>query len=1697
MRKFIMLLSLIISNLFAHGFAVHVSQYDKIIEYYDTIGYSGEYYQLLQAWPQYFKYGSILPDMQYINELKPALLDIYQQVFNQTLNHLTYEINMTDVPDVRGPNGSCSWGIDTHHPKYALQFAQYLLDQAVLPDPPGVDPGADEAGGYEDDPARAQKLALACGYYNHLVMDIGAHNYVVPMLTTKSGLHELSIFKSKDPTNALEQIPGIQSHMVTEAMHDYSMGKSANDAVADLVYKETYDGNQVWVTCGSGSMEPVIWPINYGGDNTDDWAYEGGNPALDFFYEVLKDWYNNNPYNLPDDYKISGGYLIPENGFWQECHMFRFSNRFYPEMMGYGSLPEVMANWISNHIDFSWVFSEILGFANSVILADLIHQACVNYSYDENIEAVKESVSSGAIHTLLGMLHDDPSYVYDYISTTEGAELINPLELNRFTTNQLYTDPNYFDDISHVIDFEAAYFDQIGPGGLLYSKWAPDYHHSYLSGVLSSLNVHTDQYDSRTDIAVYDSYFLVDGSRYYYREEQNQVGINHNFTAVAEVYALKEMQTPLNITAKVYLDKSFYNDVDNSLDILIKTSTTSMIQNPENYNSINRHKIEIDFSNEDIPTDIDINTFAGFYLELSVESNTPFFTMDWGEYEKMEIVQNNERYNYGYSTYQNVPYAFYLGNEPMLPELYVNPSNLTLNYEEQNFTFDVIKNNPANIFDTSFYIKSMPEWITIDSEVPGTIPETVTMKTTESHIDFTNRSGTIILSSPSVFVDGSNFINVTQGPCPSTTTEHLKPKLAVFDNTNNLVHYDPTDQHTIKTNQISIMDPPEFGDQILAIGACNTDADEIEEQVVLFSEYNKGLSLLFYELGESEYYKKIDLNSDFWGFYKTDIISYDFNNDGIDEIILMDNFCFEIYDYVTELPIISHFYDTPFTKYIKISSALGDFDSDGKIDISITDGNVVKTFSINRDKVEKNIPDLDMNWKGDAYHFRDMTSFNEDGIDRLIFIYQGLDVVYRYTTYAYEYIFKDWLGEFGFYGYGIDIPELATKDIRKIVSGNFIEDNGKDEFAILHSQGSMFAPSDDVTNTTCISIMDLFRVTSRPAAPKDIMNTVYKIDASDYIDNYLDITPCQSYDPLKFVLKAGTELVINPGDDIKIYPNAVVTAETGSKITVKNGAVLDLTNVTINGTDTWQGITAEIGSTITLSNATINNAETAIHASAANVDILNSSFTNCDNSIFLINCAFAVDEDDVVTCKDFILEGNHLYGKGVGFGVSLVHSDGVFENNTIKNYHHGMDLTLCSPTLTKNTITENTDYGLYITGYNALPMLIDVSETTEELNNSIYNNAKDKLHYQGGQIYMKYSASAYMYEGYNNIYSDNTNTPSIRGVSHYTTSKVAFPSVVGINAKYNYWGISEINDENYNYYFDLWTMGTIGGYRLSYEPYALTAYRTETPTPPINSANEPPTPESQLLSTAIKLESKDNYKPSIKLYEKVIDKYPESEEYYVATTRLPDIYIKAKLDTDQLIKIYDDAIASDSTSNKKFYKEMKISTKIKGKKYDDAISLAEEMKEEAETEGEIILADIDIAIASMMKDAESKGKNRSKVNYTSNISDLLDKLNGNSEEDEKTDIVESQLPTEFTLYQNYPNPFNPITTIRFALPTSSDVKINVYNINGQLISELVNGSKEAGIHKVNFDASNFNSGMYFYTLEANGMSITKKMILTK
>ena len=108
-------------------------------------------------------------------------------------------------------------------------------------------------------------------------------------------------------------------------------------------------------------------------------------------------------------------------------------------------------------------------------------------------------------------------------------------------------------------------------------------------------------------------------------------------------------------------------------------------------------------------------------------------------------------------------------------------------------------------------------------------------------------------------------------------------------------------------------------------------------------------------------------------------------------------------------------------------------------------------------------------------------------------------------------------------------------------------------------------------------------------------------------------------------------------------------------------------------------------------------------------------------------------------------------------------------------------------------------------------------------------------------------------------------------------------------------------------------------------------------------------------------------------------------------------------------------------------------------------------------------------------------------------SDFISKITLTGVENSKT-----QIPEDYELEQNFPNPFNPSTKIEFFLKQSGKVKLDVYNLIGQKVAELINEELLAGFHNVNFNASDLASGIYIYQLKVdNKFNSAKKMILAK
>lgn len=97
----------------------------------------------------------------------------------------------------------------------------------------------------------------------------------------------------------------------------------------------------------------------------------------------------------------------------------------------------------------------------------------------------------------------------------------------------------------------------------------------------------------------------------------------------------------------------------------------------------------------------------------------------------------------------------------------------------------------------------------------------------------------------------------------------------------------------------------------------------------------------------------------------------------------------------------------------------------------------------------------------------------------------------------------------------------------------------------------------------------------------------------------------------------------------------------------------------------------------------------------------------------------------------------------------------------------------------------------------------------------------------------------------------------------------------------------------------------------------------------------------------------------------------------------------------------------------------------------------------------------------------------------------------------ETDDNDASAPTRFALLQNYPNPFNAETVIKFSLPQSRNISLTIYDLLGKKILTLTDGYLQAGVHSVNFDASDLPSGVYFYRLQSEDRVETKRMILLK
>ena len=88
-------------------------------------------------------------------------------------------------------------------------------------------------------------------------------------------------------------------------------------------------------------------------------------------------------------------------------------------------------------------------------------------------------------------------------------------------------------------------------------------------------------------------------------------------------------------------------------------------------------------------------------------------------------------------------------------------------------------------------------------------------------------------------------------------------------------------------------------------------------------------------------------------------------------------------------------------------------------------------------------------------------------------------------------------------------------------------------------------------------------------------------------------------------------------------------------------------------------------------------------------------------------------------------------------------------------------------------------------------------------------------------------------------------------------------------------------------------------------------------------------------------------------------------------------------------------------------------------------------------------------------------------------------------------------PDRFSLKQNYPNPFNPVTQIEFDLAKAGDVVLDLFDVRGNKVKNLINERRSSGIHQFTLDGADLASGVYFYSMTKSGVTQTRKLVLMK
>jgi len=596
-------------------------------------------------------------------------------------------------------------------------------------------------------------------------------------------------------------------------------------------------------------------------------------------------------------------------------------------------------------------------------------------------------------------------------------------------------------------------------------------------------------------------------------------------------------------------------------------------------------------------------------------------------------------------------------------------------------------------------------------------------------------------------------------------------------------------------------------------------------------------------------------------------------------------------------------------------------------------------------------------------------------------------------------------------------------------------------------------------------------------------------------------------------VSSGITLEIEPGATLEFSINAILNIYGTLKAEGTSGNMITFDK---SGASNWGGIKfydSSADNSCKLEYCLIQNAIYGVWCSSANPTIENCTIQNCVHGIYIYYPDASTDNIKYNIISDMTgygirqwygtahTNGNNISACSKGIGITggfntIIEADTIHDNTNA-----GIWMTSSDPLLCKNLIYDNEGDGISCISYSDLE-LRDDDESNDSKNVVAWNDENG--------IYIDDTSLPFL-NGYssvdgNSLYSNNRSHGSYYDILSEQSSTVS--------AGKNWWGNSPPNEDKVS--------GEISQYLpLSSDP---------NPNPhdldkllPISSepvSNDRPITQSlpsnadahKIFYEGYLLQADQKYVDALDNFKTVIANYPESFESTMALSR-----VQKCLKRSERLGELGSYLNSIYEPNKNrllggMVLEMQTSLLVKNKSFNEALANCETIIKDF-PDGEIAKNALLAEYMIYFNDLNDLGAAKTVMDeYGSKYGDDEDYIfmmleMGEITSEQAEALLKSQSPTDndqddplpvsIELADNYPNPFNPETKIQIKLPKDSDVKLQIFNIRGQVVATPFEGNLPAGSHTVNFNASALSSGVYFYKIVAGEFSDVKRMVLVK